>query len=185
MVFRIGDFSEVHKKKQVATEKLFRSNKGKRSGAKMGLRNRRSTRSSRRSNAGGDAQIDLASLPGIQGFTDRALLGMLKSFAGIHRDKNLYVWQSDFRLSDGVGKYCVDIIYGMDAGWAVEGAVGSEYKIDPTYLSPHVNMASHMMRATKQYGVTILLSKAVEELLSKNCRKKLRHLDTVYLCEGK
>ena len=75
MVFRIGDFSEVHKKKQIATEKLFRSNKGKRSGAKMGLQNRRSTRSSRRSNAGGDAQIDLASLPGVQGFTDRALLG--------------------------------------------------------------------------------------------------------------
>lgn len=185
MVFRIGDFSEVHKKKQVATEKLFRSNKGKRTGSGKSsgtLRNRRGNRGgARRSTAGADAQIDLASLPGIQGFTDRALLGMLKSFAGVHRDKNLYVWQSDFRLSDGVGKYCVDIIYGMDAGWAVEGAVGSEYKIDATYLSPHVNMASRMMSATKQYGVTILLSKAVEELLSKNCRRKLRHLDTVYV----
>ena len=69
----------------------------------------------------------------------------------------------------------------MDAGWAVEGAVGSEYKIDATYLSPHVNMAARMMSATKQYGVTILLSKAVEELLSKTCRRKLRHLDTVYV----
>lgn len=187
MVFRIGDFSEVHKKKKVATEKLFRSNKGNKKAnvkQKNKLRQgRRSTvRSGRRSSrAGDDGQIVLASLPGIQGFTDRALLGMLKSFAGIHRDRNLYQWQNDFRLSDGVGSYCVDIIYGMDAGWAVEGAVGSEHKIDATYLSPHVNMASRMMSATKQYGVTILLSKAVEELLSKNCRKKLRHLDTVYV----
>ena len=25
-------------------------------------------------------------------------------------------------------------------GWAIEGAVGSEYKVDATYLSPHVNL---------------------------------------------
>ena len=63
----------------------------------------------------------------------------------------------------------------------VEGAVGSNYKIDATYLSPHVNMASRMMSATKQYGVTILVSKAVQKLLSKTCKKKLRHIDTVYV----
>jgi hypothetical protein len=78
-----------------------------------------------------------------------------------------------------VSRTTVSAIYGMDAGWAVEGAVGSEHKIDATYLSPHVNMASRMMSATKQYGVTILLSQAVEELLSRECRFKLRHLDTV------
>jgi hypothetical protein len=43
------------------------------------------------------------------------------------------------------------------------------------------NMASRMMSAARQYDVTILLSKAVEELLSRPCRKKLRHLDTVYV----
>ena len=186
MVFRIGDFSEVHKKKQVATEKLFRDNaknSGKRT-ANLRRRTRIGTRHGaygRKNRGQEDGQLQLASLPGIQAFTDRALLGMLKSFAGIHRDKNLQVWKNDFRLSAGVSAYYVDIIYGMDAGWAVEGAVGSEYKIDATYLSPHVNMASRMMSATKQYGVTILLSKAVEELLSRTCRKKLRHLDTVYV----
>jgi hypothetical protein len=188
MVFRIGDFSEVHKKKQQAMEKLFDNAK---SSTKKSTTLRQRTRSKqnripyggkkRSRNSDADAQVQLASLPGIQAFTDRALLGMLKSFAGIHRDKNLNVWKNDFRLSAGVTAYHVDIIFGMDAGWAVEGAVGSEYKIDATYLSPHVNMASRMMSATKQYGVTILVSKAVEELLSRTCRKKLRHLDTVYV----
>jgi hypothetical protein len=189
MVWRIGDFSEVHKKKQVATEKLFRD-PAKGTKNRSNLRHRRHLTlgrvpyAGRRPKAHPDAsirEIQLESLPGIQAFTDRALLGMLKSFAGIHRDNNLNVWKNDFRLSAGVSAYHVDIIYGMDAGWAVEGAVGSEYKIDATYLSPHVNMASRMMSAAKQYGVTILLSKAVEKLLSKNCRKKLRHLDTVYV----
>jgi hypothetical protein len=185
MVWRIGDFSEVHKKKQVATEKLFRDIATKHP-KRSTLRRRskgmgRGQYGKRSRNDPSNREIQLESLPGIQAFTDRALLGMLKSFAGIHRDKRLTNWKNDFRLSAGVGAYHADIMYGMDAGWAVEGAVGSEYKIDATYLSPHVNMASRMMSATKQYGVTILLSKAVEKLLSKNCRKKLRHLDTVYV----
>jgi hypothetical protein len=123
--------------------------------------------------------LSLQSLPGISTFTDRAVVGMLKSFAGIYRDNKIRNWNNDFRLSAGVGVYTVSMIFGMDAGWAVEGAVGSEYKIDATYLSPHVNMASRMMAACKQYGVVMLLSQAVQELMSDVARSKLRHLDTV------
>jgi Adenylate and Guanylate cyclase catalytic domain len=123
--------------------------------------------------------MSLASLPGINAFTDRAVIGMLKSYAGIHRDKKIRDWNNSFELSAGVGAFTVSMIYGMDAGWAMEGAVGSEYKIDATYLSPHVNMASRMMSACKQYGVSILLSQAVQELMSDVARSKLRHLDTV------
>lgn len=32
--------------------------------------------------------------------------------------------------------------FGLHAGWAIEGAVGSSHKIDATYLSPHVNLAA-------------------------------------------
>ena len=110
---------------------------------------------------------------------DRAVLGMLKSFAGIHRDRKILSWNNDFRLGAGVGAFQVSMIYGMDAGWAVEGAVGSEYKIDATYLSPHVNMASRMTSACKQYDVSIMLSQSVQELMSDVAQSKLRHLDTV------
>jgi hypothetical protein len=123
--------------------------------------------------------LQLASLPGISNFTDRAVIGFLKSYAGVYRDKHIQNWKDDFRLGAGVRAFSVDMIFGMDAGWAVEGAVGSEYKIDATYLSPHVNMASRMMGASKQFGVSLLVSQAVEELLSDNARSKFRHLDTV------
>jgi hypothetical protein len=181
MVFRIGDFTEVHDKKKRATDVVFKTQ------MKRNVKVKRRKNSLSRQRRGSSGQFDmgnngtlqLASLPGIQSFSDRALLGFLKSFAGIHRDNNLQNWKKDFRLGAGVGAFTVSVIYGMDAGWAVEGAVGSEYKIDATYLSPHVNMASRMMSATKQYDVTILLSQAVEELLSKPAREKLRHVDTV------
>jgi len=201
MVWRIGDFNEVQQKNNAAIEKIFRDKVYRPSKNHPNLRRRlgssKSTYSSfntKRSTiassmggkiTNGSPEIQLESLPGIQEFADRALLGMLKSFAGIHRDRNLQEWKNDFRLKPGgfsaTPAYTVDVVYGMDAGWAVEGAVGSEYKIDATYLSPHVNMASRMMSASKQYGSTILLSKAVEKLLSKPCRTKLRHLDTVYV----
>ena len=42
---------------------------------------------------------------------------------------------------------------------------GSEYKIDASYLSPNVNMASRLEAATKQFGATILLSEDFVECL--------------------
>lgn len=184
MVFRIGDFTEVHDRKKRATDVVFNSQQRK--GVKvrqrgLGSSGHKRPGAKRNSDNANDGTLQLASLPGIQGFTDRALLGFLKSFAGLHRDQNMQKWEKDFRLSAGVGTFTINVIFGMDAGWAVEGAVGSEYKIDATYLSPHVNMASRMMSACKQYGVTLLMSQAVEELLSRPARAVMRHLDTVYV----
>jgi len=34
-------------------------------------------------------------------------------------------------------------------GWGIEGAIGSHFKIDASYLSPEVNMASRLEGATK------------------------------------
>jgi hypothetical protein len=198
MVFRIGDFNEVHERKARATDVVFSSEGGTHkarvlrhrgravahhgtNAAGAGRGNLRRHRSNRKLDATTGETLTLSSLPGIQTFTDRALIGLLKCFAGLCRDKNVQNWKKDFRLGAGVGAFDVNVMIGMDAGWAVEGAVGSEYKIDATYLSPHVNMASRMMSASKQYGVKLLLSQAVEELLSLNAREKLRHLDTVYV----
>ena len=38
---------------------------------------------------------------------------------------------------------------GLHLGWAIEGAIGSFYKIDASYLSPNVNMAARLQTATK------------------------------------
>lgn len=48
--------------------------------------------------------------------------------------------------------------FGLNVGWAIEGAIGSEYKIDASYLSPHVNIAARLEAATAQYNVHLLFS---------------------------
>ena len=38
--------------------------------------------------------------------------------------------------------------FGLHCGWAIEGAIGSDFKIDASYLSPNVNLASRINAAT-------------------------------------
>lgn len=206
MVFRIGLVKEVIQKLEQATDVVF-SNRSKKSRHRRSINpskkkaqssnthasdpklsrlqrartaaTERRLRKSHRASSHKAMSLSLESLPGISAFTDRAVIGMLKSFAGIYRDDKLLAWKDDFRLGAGVGAFSVSMIFGMDAGWAVEGAVGSSFKIDATYLSPHVNMAARMMTACNQYGVSILLSQAVQQLMSDKAQKKLRHLDTI------
>ncbi len=164
LVYRIGDFQEVAEMKARAINVFFQTGDG------------RKDKNTLRSD-----HIQLASLPGISRFADRALLGILKTFAGIYRCDDIKKWEQDFRLGEGIGSFNFEMTFGMDAGWAVEGAVGSSYKIDATYLSPHLNMASRMMMAAKQYGVAVLVTQGMEELLSSPAKKVMRHLDTIYV----
>ncbi len=47
--------------------------------------------------------------------------------------------------------------FGLHLGYAIEGAIGSEFKIDASYLSPNVNMASRLEAACAQFGVHLLV----------------------------
>ena len=68
--------------------------------------------------------------------------------------------------------------FGLHVGWAIEGPIGSEYKIDASYLSPHVHMASRLEAATKGYGASMLITGAVYDLMTKN-KSHLRQVDRV------
>eukprot|EP00798_Chlamydomonas_sp_ICE-L_P018652 gene18652-25168_t len=75
--------------------------------------------------------------------------------------------------------YEVAMGFGLHIGWAIEGAIGSEYKIDASYLSPNVNMAARLEAATKQFGVSLLLSEDFVYCLSPGVRQKVRQIDCV------
>ena len=53
------------------------------------------------------------------------------------------------------------------------------YKIDSSYLSPHVNMAARLEAAAKQYNVEILISGFLYTIVSRKMKHNLRHIDTV------
>ena len=69
--------------------------------------------------------------------------------------------------------------FGLHCGWAIEGTIGSEYKIDASYLSPNVNLASRLEAATKQYGVPLLFSGEMHSILSAEVQRFACEIDTV------
>ena len=58
-------------------------------------------------------------------------------------------------------------------------AVGSERKVDATYLSPHVNMAARLEKATRQYDCSILVTEEMYNRMSPGVQKNLRAVDRV------
>eukprot|EP01082_Thalassiosira_pseudonana_P001598 g1164.t1 g1164 contig10:1517111-1521355(-) len=75
--------------------------------------------------------------------------------------------------------YSVAMGVGLHKGWAIEGAIGSKVKIDASYLSPHVNLASRLETATKQYNVPLLMSDAFFGGLSGSIQSTCRRCDKV------
>lgn len=57
--------------------------------------------------------------------------------------------------------------FGLHVGWGIEGAIGSVFKIDASYLSPNVNLAARLEVACRQYGVNILISGEMYDILTR------------------
>ena len=123
--------------------------------------------------------LDLRRLPGVDKLACKALIGFLKIIAEIKRSVEFIRYNSDPRLELRGERFKLRMGFGLHAGWAIEGAVGSLQKVDATYLSPHVNMAARLETASRQYGVPLLVSQAFHELLSTHTQKYLRRLDIV------
>ena len=98
---------------------------------------------------------------------DFSLLSFIKIMVKINKDPKILQYRHDQKLLARLGPtYQVRMGFGLHIGWAIEGAIGSEYKIDASYLSPNVNMASRLEAATKQYDVPILISSALYDNLT-------------------
>jgi len=125
-----------------------------------------------------DRVVDLRRVPGIDELADKALIGYLKIIAEINRRKKILSFRSEPRLIKN-GDFKVRMGFGLHAGWAIEGAVGSLQKVDATYLSPHINMAARLETSSRQYGVPLLASQNFVDLMSQEGRDYMRRLDVV------
>mmetsp|Transcript_14540 Transcript_14540/g.1314 ORF Transcript_14540/g.1314 Transcript_14540/m.1314 type:complete len:111 (+) Transcript_14540:851-1183(+) len=69
--------------------------------------------------------------------------------------------------------------FGLHMGWGIEGAIGSEFKIDASYLSPNVKMSERLEGTTKIYGVPLLISEDLYDRYSDKMKLMVRKLDCV------
>lgn len=114
-----------------------------------------------------------------QKLADMAIISLVKLVAQIAKSPLLAEYKNNPRLAKRLPNYRVRLGLGLHSGWAIEGAIGSEFKIDASYLSPNVGVAAKVETATKHYGVTILLTDAVQRRLSDPIAGECRHIDNV------
>jgi len=107
---------------------------------------------------------------------NQALLSCIKTLIELHETNN-FEYEENLAKSFGKESFKVSLGFGLHVGWAVEGAIGSPYKIDASYLSPNVNISARLESATHQFGVKILMSHKFVELLSPEIRVMCRELD--------
>ncbi|CAG9328862.1 unnamed protein product [Blepharisma stoltei] len=117
--------------------------------------------------------------PLIKEYADMAVISFIKIIAEINKSGKVLKYRDHQGLNDRMPGYSVKMGFGLHQGWAIEGAIGSEFKIDASYLSPNVNMASRLEAATKQFGVPILISNALFHICSNVTKTNMRKIDRV------
>jgi len=116
---------------------------------------------------------------------DMSLISFIKIIAQINKSPLLAEYRNHPKLAKRLPNYRVRMGFGLHSGWAIEGAIGSEFKIDASYLSPNVNMAARLEAVTKQYGCLILMTDAIIKLMSVEVAEECRIIDHVRLSATK
>lgn len=88
---------------------------------------------------------------------DMAAVSFLKILTKIHKSYKLDKYRKHEGLISRMPGYEVKMGFGLHVGWSIEGAIGSSFKIDASYLSPNVNLSSKLEEHTKEYGVPIII----------------------------
>ena len=88
----------------------------------------------------------------INNIADCALLSCLKILCKISREPQITEYKSNEAILEVIPNYQVSMGFGLHMGLAIEGAIGSTYKIDTTYLSNDVSIANWLLNSSEQYG---------------------------------
>jgi class 3 adenylate cyclase len=201
IIWRIGDEVTLHSQQNnqkgngrlttiqsMATGAVDRDILRSRSESASPVRRSMSLNSANNNDGGGEDEgpkrkainIDLRRVPFVDALADRALIGYLKIIAELNRNHKILAYRQEPRLTKkNTVDFKVRMGFGLHAGWAIEGAVGSIHKVDATYLSPHVNMAARLETSSRQYGVALLASQNFYDLLSHEGQETMRRLDVV------
>lgn len=107
----------------------------------------------------------------------------IMSFVRIVTEVNKSPVLAQYRVHPGIAQRCrkfrVTMGFGLHCGWAIEGAIGSDFKIDASYLSPNVNVAALLDAAAGDLGVWLLMSHFMMSLCSKELAMLCRLIDHV------
>lgn len=131
-----------------------------------------------------DTEDDDLSNPAMQrtDLANRAMVALIKIISEIRRSSDLHDYKYHPKISSNLGEgFEISISSGLHVGWSIEGVIGSDFKIDASYLSPHIYLAYDLLQAIDRYQVPILMTEEYYGYLSIKAKTCCRRIDTVVI----
>jgi len=110
---------------------------------------------------------------------DCSIVSFAKIIANISKSPMIAEYRTHSGLVKRYQNFRVRVGCGLHTGWAIEGAMGSGFKMDASYLSTNVNMSSRLQDLTRVYDTKIIISAMVVEMASKAICDLCRNIDTI------
>ncbi len=113
---------------------------------------------------------------------DMSVVACVKTCIAISRSLELHEYSLHPALMQKVPGFKVELNFGLHRGWAIEGAIGSDLKIDPSYLGPDVNLVEALAAKNAHYKTWILASNKMMQSCSPSLVSVLfRRIDRVHI----
>lgn len=115
---------------------------------------------------------------------DRAVIAAIKTIAEVGRAQDLQAYSRHPKIIHKFNdNYSIKISFALHTGKAVQGPIGSEFKVDAVYLSPEMQVANRIDSLCDEYDRMILLTGDLYRLLSEKARELCRQIDKVTMNE--
>ena len=128
-------------------------------------------------NKHGKIELKLKKINRVRQICDLALICFVRILIEINKSFKLAIYRQHKELNARMKNYKTRLGFGLHLGQSIEGAIGSMFKIDASYLSTNVNMANNLEENTKTFKKELIMSGDFYDYLSDDAKRYLRLLD--------
>ena len=102
----------------------------------------------------------------LNSLAEMAVLTCLKIFGKVYSYQHIRELCEGEEMTSAFPGYKPNLGIGIHYGYAIEGTIGSSYKVDATYISPDVDATKELCQACEYYGVDVIISEQAYKLMS-------------------
>ena len=128
-------------------------------------------------NKQGIKELKLKNVNRINQICDMVLICFIRILIEINKSYKLAEYRHHKGLNARMKNYKTRLGFGLHLGQSIEGAIGSMFKIDASYLSTDVNMANELEENTKTFKKELIMSGDFYDYLSEDAKAYVRLLD--------
>ena len=128
-------------------------------------------------NKQGVKELKLKNVNRINQICDMVLICFIRILIEINKSYKLSEYRHHKGLNARMKNYKTRLGFGLHLGQSIEGAIGSMFKIDASYLSTDVNMANELEENTKTFKKELIMSGDFYDYLSEDAKRYVRLLD--------